>query len=108
MKHACFCALALAAVTLAGWSAPSAPAAPALQYNPQALFAPFHYQYPANAYRAADGQPGPDFWQNRADYEIHATLDPKAKALTGTETITYTNNSPQALNYLWLQLDQNH
>ncbi|HET7930696.1 MAG TPA: M1 family metallopeptidase, partial [Rhodanobacteraceae bacterium] len=97
----------LASVATVGWSAASAPAAPQSQYNPQALFAPFHYQYPANRYRAADGQPGPDFWQNRADYEIHATLDPKAKTLTGTETITYTNNSPQALGYLWVQLDQN-
>lgn len=108
MKHAWLCALVLATVTPAGWSAASAPAAPASQYNPQALFAPFHYQYPANAYRAADGQPGPAFWQNRADYEIHATLDPKAKTLTGSETITYTNNSPQALGYVWVQLDQNH
>ncbi|HET7562834.1 MAG TPA: M1 family metallopeptidase, partial [Rhodanobacteraceae bacterium] len=107
MKHAWLCALALAAFASVSWSAPSAPAAPASQYNPQALFAPFHFQYPANAWRAADGQPGPNFWQNRADYEIHATLDPKAKTLTGSETITYTNHSPQALGYLWLQLDQN-
>ena len=51
--------------------------------------------------------PGPDYWQNRADYAIHATLDPQAKTLSGDETITYTNNSPGALGYLWLQLDQN-
>lgn len=77
------------------------------RYEPLALFAPFHYPYPVNRYRSADGRPGPGYWQNRADYEIHATLDPKAKTLSGEEVITYTNNSPQALDYLWLQLDQN-
>jgi Peptidase family M1 domain len=76
-------------------------------YNPRALFAPFRYQYPVNRYRNADGRPGPDYWQNRADYVIHATLDPAAKKLTGEEVITYTNNSPESLDYVWLQLDQN-
>lgn len=107
MKHTWLCAFALTALATVAWSAPSTPLTPASQYDPGALFAPFQYQYPANRYRAADGQRGPDFWQNHADYEIHATLDPKAKTLTGSETITYTNNSPQALAYLWLQLDQN-
>jgi hypothetical protein len=107
MKHIWLCALALAGVSAVAWPAPQTPAVPASRYNPRALFAPFQNPYPANRYRAADGQPGPDYWQNRADYSIHATLDPKAKTLTGTETITYTNHSPQALAYLWLQLDQN-
>lgn len=77
------------------------------KYDPLALFAPFQYQNPVNRYRSADGRPGPDYWQNRADYQIQATLEPDTKTLTGTETITYTNNSPQPLDYLWLQLDQN-
>ena len=47
-----------------------------------------------NRYRSGDGSPGPDYWQNRADYDIAARLDPVSKVLTGTETITYTNNSP--------------
>src|SRR5262249_45767003 len=51
--------------------------------------------------------PGPDYWQNRADYEIHATLDTARKELSATEVITYTNHSPDALPSLWLQLDQN-
>ncbi|MGH8221180.1 MAG: M1 family metallopeptidase [Steroidobacteraceae bacterium] len=62
---------------------------------------------PVNVYRAANGVPGPEYWQNRADYVIHATLDPAANRLTGYEVITYTNNSPQLLASLWIQLDQN-
>lgn len=104
MKTVWLCAFALCLI--APFTATVA-APPASKYDPRALFAPFRHQYPANAFRTADGRPGPAFWQNRADYEIHATLDPKAKTLTGTETITYTNNSPAALGYLWLQLDQN-
>jgi len=58
-------------------------------------------------YRAADGRPGPSYWQQRADYTIDATLDPATQVLRGEETIRYTNNAPLALPYLWLQLDQN-
>src|SRR6185312_167928 len=72
-----------------------------------ALFAPFAHEYPVNRYRSADGRPGPDYWQNRADYKIHVTLDQQSKVLTGSEVITYPNDSPQALGYVWLQLDQN-
>ena len=79
----------------------------ASKYDPLQLFAPFDYPQAVNRYRSADGMPGPDYWQNRADYAIHATLDPQAKTLGGDETITYTNSSPGALGYLWLQLDQN-
>ncbi|HEY8229174.1 MAG TPA: M1 family metallopeptidase [Rhodanobacteraceae bacterium] len=107
MKNACLCALALLLIAPFTSAAPAAGKPATSKYDPQALFAPFDYQNPVNRHRSADGRPGPDYWQNRADYEIHATLDPKAKTLTGTETITYTNNSPQALGYLWLQLDQN-
>ena len=60
-----------------------------------------------NRYRSSNGAPGPDYWQNRADYEIHATLDPARKELSATEVITYTNHSPDALPSLWMQLDQN-
>src|SRR3546814_11069504 len=51
--------------------------------------------------------PGPDYWQNRADYAIRATLDTKAKAIRGTVRIAYTNNSPDTLDVLWLHLEQN-
>ncbi len=60
-----------------------------------------------NEYRTASGAPGPKYWQQRADYDIKATLDEKALKLTGSETITYFNNSPDVLTYLWLQLDEN-
>ena len=60
-----------------------------------------------NAYRTASGAPGPDYWQQRADYNIHVTLDDAKQAITGRETITYTNLSPDVLPYLWVQLDQN-
>ncbi len=90
---------------------PRRPAAPEIAtiYNPHESFAPRPYDQPVNAYRSANGLPGPDYWQNRADYQIHATLNPDATApsLTGSEVITYTNNSPDQLDILWLQLDQN-
>lgn len=60
-----------------------------------------------NEYRTASGAPGPRYWQQRCDYNIKATLDEKALKLTGSETITYYNSSPDPLSYLWLQLDEN-
>ena len=60
-----------------------------------------------NEYRTASGAPGPKYWQQRCDYRIKATLDEKNLKLTGTEVITYYNSSPDVLNYLWLQLDEN-
>ena len=58
-----------------------------------------------NEYRTASGAPGAKYWQQRADYDIKATLDEKKLLLTGAETVTYFNNSPDVLTYLWLQLD---
>jgi hypothetical protein len=60
-----------------------------------------------NTYRSASGAPGRDYWQQRADYNIKVALDDVNQRLTGSETITYFNNSPEPLRYLWLQLDQN-
>lgn len=60
-----------------------------------------------NEYRTASGAPGPKYWQQRADYDIRAELDEENLRLTGSETITYFNNSPDPLTYLWLQLDEN-
>ncbi len=82
-----------------------APAQPA--YDPLQTFAPLTLPNAVNRYRSANGAPGPDYWQNRSDYEIHAALDPAAKAIAATVTITYANNSPDTLESLWLQLDQN-
>ena len=61
----------------------------------------------ANNYRNMDGSPGPDYWQQRVDYDIECTLDEINNRLDGTELITYYNQSPSSLNYLWLQLDEN-
>lgn len=60
-----------------------------------------------NMFRTASGAPGPAYYQQQADYKIDVELDDKNTKLYGTETITYTNNSPDALEYLWVQLDQN-
>jgi hypothetical protein len=60
-----------------------------------------------NIYRTASGAPGHKYWQQQADYEINVTLDENNQSIVGKEQITYTNNSPDTLSYLWLQLDQN-
>jgi len=60
-----------------------------------------------NVYRTGSGAPGHKYYQQQADYKIKVTLDDEKTTLTGSETITYTNNSPDKLSYLWLQLDQN-
>lgn len=60
-----------------------------------------------NEYRTASGAPGPKYWQQKADYVINVELNDDNQSITGSETITYTNNSPSTLKYLWLQLDQN-
>ena len=59
------------------------------------------------AVRTASGAPGHAYWQQRADYTMRATLDENKRSLTGSGTITYHNNSPDTLKYLWLQLDEN-
>ena len=97
-------AVALLLASSAGMAAQTPPAS---NYDPLQTFAPFVYPQPANAFRTASGRPGPLFWQNRADYQIKATLEPTTRKLTGEETITYTNHSPDDLDVLWLQVEQN-
>ncbi len=60
-----------------------------------------------NEYRTASGAPGPKYWQQRCDYDIKCELDETNLKLNGSETVTYFNNSPDVLTYLWLQLDEN-
>src|SRR5690349_10766086 len=81
--------------------------APKHGFDPLQTFAPFTYPQAANAMRDASGKPGPAFWQNHADYRIEATLDPSTRKLSGSEVISYTNRSPDALPVLWLQIEQN-
>ncbi len=78
-----------------------------IAYDPRLTFAPLTLPDPVNAYRSSNGAPGPHYWQNEADYELHATLDTTAKVLHNDETITYTNNSPDTLTSLWIHLEQN-
>ncbi len=77
-------------------------------FDPHELFAQNGYTKNSNEFRSANGAPGPMYWQNRADYTLHASIDTVENVLTCAETIHYTNNSPDALPSLWLQLDQNN
>lgn len=76
-------------------------------YDPRVTFAPLTLPQSVNAYRSGDGAPGPSYWQNEADYVMHAKIDTESKVLSNDETITYTNNSPDTLDCLWLHLEQN-
>jgi len=77
------------------------------KFDAHEAFAPTFYPSFGDEVRAADGTPGPKYWQNRADYKIDATLDDSLHSITGTVLVTYTNNSPQNLSFVWLQVDQN-
>ncbi len=77
------------------------------KYDAHVLFNPLLNLQPGNEYRTGGGAPGPKYWQNRADYKINVTLDESAGTLAGDIEITYKNNSPSDLEFLWLQLDQN-
>src|SRR5476651_890914 len=83
------------------------PNAPETKYDYHELWKPFYYTKNGTEYRAADGQPGPKYWQNRADYKLSATLHDDINEVVGSEILTYTNNSPQKLGFIWMQLDQN-
>jgi Peptidase family M1 domain len=80
---------------------------PTSNYDQHKAFDPLFYPSNGNEYRSASGEPGPAYWQNRADYKITATLDTAQHKVTGSVVITYKNNSPDQLKFLWLQLDQN-
>ena len=74
----------------------------------QNKFRQLDYELPTpNVYRTASGAPGHAYWQNTADYVMNVTLDDENQRIYGIESINYTNNSPDELEYLWIQLDQN-
>ncbi len=76
-------------------------------FDHRSLFSPlFNYQ-PASSYRGGSGNPGANYWQNKASYKISASLDESNSLIKSEVEITYTNNSPDRLPFLWLQLDQN-
>jgi hypothetical protein len=70
------------------------------------MFAPMVYPAP-NLYRLGSGAPGPKYWQNRADYNLDATLDTSKTTLSGKLKLRYTNNSPDTLRFIWVQMEQN-
>jgi hypothetical protein len=91
-------------VCAVGLAANAAHAAPP---DPLQIFAPLTLPTPPGTTRSSGGLPGPAYWQNRSDYSITAAIDPATHTLSAHETITYTNNSPDPLDVLWIQLDQN-
>lgn len=77
------------------------------KYDAHVLFHPLFNFQPGSEYRTGSGAPGPAYWQNRADYKINVALNEKEQTITGDVEITYKNNSPETLEFIWLQLDQN-
>lgn len=81
---------------------------PAISFGQQNKFAQLGEELPTpNEYRNAAGAPGHNYYQQKADYKIDVSINDQTQRLSGVETITYTNNSPDQLEYLWIQLDQN-
>lgn len=98
MKHISASIIALLVFCSASWA----------QKGHQGKFEQLGNSLPTpNEYRNASGAPGYKYWEQQADYQIKVELDDENQSVTGSERITYHNNSPEPLNYLWLQLDQN-
>ncbi|MCE7062637.1 M1 family metallopeptidase [Dyadobacter sp. CY343] len=76
-------------------------------YDAHVLFHPLFNFQPGNEYRTGSGAPGPKYWQNKADYKINVALDEAKGIVAGDIELTYKNNSPESLDFIWLQLDQN-
>jgi len=98
-KIICICSFLFSCISLAAQTVS--------KYDQHEAFAPLFYPSYGDEYRSADGTPGPKYWQNRADYKIDASLNDPDQSVSGEVMITYTNNSPQSLPFVWLQLDQN-
>src|SRR5690606_755480 len=77
------------------------------EYSYTDAFGPGFYTKNGTPYRSASGKPGPEYWQNRADYTLRARLDEENDRIEGAVQIEYTNNSAEDLTFVWLQLDQN-
>ena len=110
-----FLALLAAAAPLGAQRGTATPAPPPLSatirydrtgVGDTSLFAPLDLP-PGNEYRSGSGAPGPKYWQNHADYDLKASLDTTTKTLTGSLQLRYTNNSPDTLRFIWLQMEQN-
>lgn len=97
--------IAVVLLSMAKLSAQQTPTSSNYEY--QVAFGNNFYTKNGTETRSASGQPGPKYWQNRANYELKASLNENTSEITGTEVLTYTNNSPDKLGFLWLSLDQN-
>src|SRR5690606_29817460 len=86
---------------------PAVPVQPNSNYNYTEAFGPGFYTKNGIHIRSAGGQRGHAYWQNRADYKLDIRLDEKNNEISGTEILTYTNNSPDKMSFIWMQLDQN-
>ncbi|WP_300672297.1 M1 family metallopeptidase [Soonwooa sp.] len=76
-------------------------------YDYKDVFKEPFYMYNGNEFRSASGQPGPKYWQQAVNYNLNITLDDTQNKFTGSAEVSYTNNSPDALKFIWFQLDQN-
>ena len=107
MKHNFLKSCSFVMVTLFAFYASAQEAKPGTIYNYNETFGPNFYTKGGTETRSASGQPGAKYWQNRADYSISTVLNEVTNEISGTETLTYTNNSPDKLPFLWLNVDQN-
>jgi hypothetical protein len=96
--------IGLTGISRAQQAAATAP--PATNYDYHETFGPLFYTKNGTEYRAADGEAGPKYFQNRADYQLAARLNDETNEIVGSEILTYTNNSPQKLGFLWMNLSK--
>ncbi len=106
MKQSMLETISLVAIAVVSATAARAQTPQPLPPTNQEIFAPLNLPN-ANEDRLGNGKPGRGYWQQRSDYSIQVSLDSTSHSVIGSETITYTNNSPDSLSELWLQLDQN-
>ncbi|MXV50934.1 M1 family peptidase [Pedobacter sp. HMF7647] len=90
-----------------GVKIPDLGAAPASNYSYTDLFSPLFYTKNGTEYRSASGQPGQQYWQNRADYKLNVRLNEATNEISGSEILNYTNNSPDKMSFIWMNLEQN-
>lgn len=99
--------LTLLIVFTTSWSQDSTRTSPVSKYDYHEAFGPFFYSNNGSSTRSASGEPGHEYWQNRADYKLTARLNEKTNEITGTDIVTYTNNSNDKMSFVWMHLDQN-
>src|SRR6187431_182142 len=80
---------------------------PVSKYDYHDAFGPLFYTTNGTSTRSASGEPGHEYWQNRADYKLTAKLNEKTNEIIGTSIVTYTNNSTDKMSFVWMHLDQN-